>query len=86
MPFFALSNLLTLFSHDMPTLALIQHLFDYLLCRHPLASVYVAAAVRILPFICIHFFNKAILSLSSLVKKRRSDLKKRERRECCTLY
>ncbi|KJA17614.1 hypothetical protein HYPSUDRAFT_70607 [Hypholoma sublateritium FD-334 SS-4] len=45
LPFFALSNLLTLFSHDMPTLPLIQHVFDYLLCRPPVASVYLAAAI-----------------------------------------
>ncbi|KAH6918184.1 rab-GTPase-TBC domain-containing protein [Coprinopsis sp. MPI-PUGE-AT-0042] len=40
LPFYALSNLLTLFSHDMPTLNLIQHVFDYLLCRPPIAVVY----------------------------------------------
>lgn len=45
LPYFALSNLLTLFSHDMPTLPLIQHVFDYLLCRAPIAIVYLAAAV-----------------------------------------
>lgn len=45
LPYYALSNVLTLFSHDMPTLALIQHTFDYLLVRPPVASVYVAAAV-----------------------------------------
>ena len=45
LPYFALSNLLTLFSHDMPTLPLIQHVFDYLLCRHPIIVVYLAAAV-----------------------------------------
>ena len=44
-PYYALSSLLTLFSHDMPTLALIQHTFDYLLVRTPVASVYIAAAV-----------------------------------------
>ncbi|KAM6503150.1 Rab-GTPase-TBC domain containing protein [Amanita muscaria] len=44
LPFCALSNLLTLFSHDMPTLPLIQHVFDYLLCRPPIAVVYLAAA------------------------------------------
>lgn len=43
LPFYALSNLLTLFSHDMPTLNLIQHVFDYLLCRPPIAVVYLAA-------------------------------------------
>jgi TBC1 domain family member 20 len=46
LPFHALSNLLTLFSHDMPTLPLIQHVFDYLLCRPPIAVVYLASAVR----------------------------------------
>ena len=45
MPYHALSNLLTLFSHDMPTLPLIQHTFDYLFVRPPVACVYVAAAV-----------------------------------------
>ncbi|KZT24850.1 hypothetical protein NEOLEDRAFT_1134531 [Neolentinus lepideus HHB14362 ss-1] len=45
LPYFALSNLLTLFAHDIPTLPLIQHVFDYLLTRHPIASVYLAAAV-----------------------------------------
>ncbi|KDR79885.1 hypothetical protein GALMADRAFT_136469 [Galerina marginata CBS 339.88] len=45
LPFYALSNLLTLFAHDMPTLPLIQHVFDYLLCRPPIASVYLAAAI-----------------------------------------
>ncbi|KAF8170766.1 rab-GTPase-TBC domain-containing protein [Pholiota molesta] len=45
LPFYALSNLLTLFSHDMPTLPLIQHVFDYLLCRPPIATVYLATAI-----------------------------------------
>ncbi|KAF5356789.1 hypothetical protein D9756_006763 [Leucocoprinus leucothites] len=45
LPFFALSNLLTLFSHDTPTLPLIQHVFDYLLCRPPIAVVYLATAI-----------------------------------------
>jgi len=45
LPYFALSNLLTLFAHDMPTLPLIQHVFDYLICRHPIAIVYLVAAV-----------------------------------------
>ena len=45
LPFYALSNLLTLFSHDIPTLPLIQHVFDYLLCRPPIATVYLATAV-----------------------------------------
>ncbi|PSR76573.1 hypothetical protein PHLCEN_2v8331 [Hermanssonia centrifuga] len=45
LPYYALSNLLTLFSHDMPTLPLIQHVFDYLLCRPPISVVYLATAV-----------------------------------------
>jgi len=49
MPYYALSNLLTLFSHDMPTLPLIQHTFDYLFVRPPVACVYVSAAVG--PFV-----------------------------------
>ena len=44
-PYYALSNLLTLFSHDMPTLPLIQHTYDYLFVRPPVACVYVAAVV-----------------------------------------
>lgn len=49
-PYYALSNLLTLFSHDMPTLPLIQHTFDYLFVRPPVACVYVTAVVG--PFAC----------------------------------
>ncbi|KAJ2922294.1 hypothetical protein H1R20_g14794, partial [Candolleomyces eurysporus] len=45
LPFFALSNLMTLFSHDMPTLPLIQHVFDYLLCRPPIAIVYLTVTI-----------------------------------------
>ncbi|PFH45294.1 hypothetical protein AMATHDRAFT_9549 [Amanita thiersii Skay4041] len=45
LPFYALPNLLTLFSHDMPTLPLIQHVFDYLLCRPPITVVYLSAAI-----------------------------------------
>ncbi|KAF7370675.1 TBC1 domain member 20 [Mycena sanguinolenta] len=44
-PYYALPNLLTLFSHDMPTLPLIQHVFDYLLCRPPIYVVYLASAI-----------------------------------------
>ena len=50
MPYYALSNLLTLFSHDMPTLPLIQHTFDYLFVRPPVACAYIAAAVGL--FVC----------------------------------
>ncbi|KIK68613.1 hypothetical protein GYMLUDRAFT_54217 [Collybiopsis luxurians FD-317 M1] len=47
LPYFALSHLLTMFSHDVPTLPLIQHIFDYLLARPPIALVYLVAAVII---------------------------------------
>ncbi|EJC99233.1 uncharacterized protein FOMMEDRAFT_170559 [Fomitiporia mediterranea MF3/22] len=47
LPYFALSNLLTLFSHDVPTLPLIQHVFDFLLCRPPIIIVYLVAAVTL---------------------------------------
>ncbi|KAJ8693455.1 GTPase-activating protein gyp8, variant 2 [Pleurotus ostreatus] len=45
LPYYALSNLLTLFAHDMPCLPLIQHVFDYLLCRPPIMVVYLASAI-----------------------------------------
>ncbi|KAF9495133.1 hypothetical protein BDN71DRAFT_1448019 [Pleurotus eryngii] len=45
LPYYALSNLLTLFAHDMPCLSLIQHVFDYLLCRPPIMVVYLASAI-----------------------------------------
>ncbi|KZT07026.1 uncharacterized protein LAESUDRAFT_699397 [Laetiporus sulphureus 93-53] len=45
LPYYALSNLLTLLSHDIPTLPQIQHVFDYLLCRHPIHIVYLVAAL-----------------------------------------
>src|ERR1700674_973204 len=48
-PYHALSNLLTLFSHDVPTLPLIQHLFDWLLSREPVMVVYLCAAVSPFP-------------------------------------
>ncbi|KAL5522985.1 GYP8 [Sanghuangporus sanghuang] len=47
LPYFALSNLLTLFSHDVPTLLLIQHIFDFLLCRPPIAVVYLVASITL---------------------------------------
>lgn len=45
LPYFALSNTLTLLSHDVPTLSLIQHVFDYLLARPPVAILYLEAAI-----------------------------------------
>ncbi|KAH8830296.1 rab-GTPase-TBC domain-containing protein [Flagelloscypha sp. PMI_526] len=45
LPYPLLSSILTLLSHDMPSLPLIQHLFDFLLCREPIMVVYVCAAI-----------------------------------------
>ena len=45
LPYAALPHLLTLFAHATPTLPLVQHIFDYLLVRPPLAIVYLVAAV-----------------------------------------
>ncbi|KAG8216914.1 hypothetical protein J3R82DRAFT_7189 [Butyriboletus roseoflavus] len=45
LPYHALSNLLTLFSHDIPTLPLIQHVWDFLLSREPIAVVWLAGAL-----------------------------------------
>ncbi|KAI0298657.1 rab-GTPase-TBC domain-containing protein [Multifurca ochricompacta] len=45
LPYAALPHLLTLFAHATPSLPLIQHIFDYLLVRPPLAIVYLVAAV-----------------------------------------
>ncbi|TFY64550.1 hypothetical protein EVG20_g5909, partial [Dentipellis fragilis] len=47
LPYPALSHLLTLFAHDVPTLPLAQHIFDYLFARPPIAVVYLAAAVML---------------------------------------
>jgi hypothetical protein len=45
LPYAALPHLLTLLAHATPTLPLIQHIFDYLFVRPPLATVYLVAAV-----------------------------------------
>ncbi|KIJ61536.1 hypothetical protein HYDPIDRAFT_31147 [Hydnomerulius pinastri MD-312] len=45
LPYHALPHLLTLFSHDVPTLPLIQHVWDFLLVREPIAVVWLVAAL-----------------------------------------
>lgn len=47
LPFFALSWLLCLFSHDIDKLEPTQRVFDYLLARNPISVVYLAVAVSI---------------------------------------
>nr|XP_031862305.1 uncharacterized protein CI109_002270 [Kwoniella shandongensis]KAA5529377.1 hypothetical protein CI109_002270 [Kwoniella shandongensis] len=47
LPFFALSWVLTLFSHDCDSLQPIQRMFDFLLARNPISAVYLAAAILI---------------------------------------
>ncbi|CAK9782930.1 hypothetical protein CC85DRAFT_308742 [Cutaneotrichosporon oleaginosum] len=45
LPFFALSWILTLFSHDVDTLAPVQRIFDYLIARNPISAIYLAVAI-----------------------------------------
>ncbi|KAF9235542.1 rab-GTPase-TBC domain-containing protein [Melanogaster broomeanus] len=45
LPYHALPHILTLFSHDVPTLPLIQHIWDFLLSREPIAVVWLVAAL-----------------------------------------
>jgi hypothetical protein len=47
LPFFALSWILTLFSHDVDTLEPIQRMFDFLLSRNPISAIYLAVAILI---------------------------------------
>jgi hypothetical protein len=46
LPFFALSWILCLFSHDIDTLEPVQRMFDFLLARNPVSAIYLAVAVR----------------------------------------
>lgn len=45
LPFFALSWILTLFSHDIDTLPPVQRIFDYLIARNPISAIYLAVAI-----------------------------------------
>ncbi|WVF65676.1 hypothetical protein IAT40_000407 [Kwoniella sp. CBS 6097] len=47
LPFFALSWVLTLFSHDCDNLVPVQRMFDFLLARNPISAVYLAAGILI---------------------------------------
>jgi hypothetical protein len=47
LPFFALSWILTLFSHDVDTLEPIQRMFDFLLSRNPISALYLAVAILV---------------------------------------
>jgi hypothetical protein len=67
LPFHALSNLLTLFSHEVPTLPLIQHVWDFLLCREPLAVVWLAVAVSTLFF--DHCYDAILWQISSFEQR-----------------
>ncbi len=49
MPYFALSWVLTLFSHDINTLKPAQRIFDFLLARNPAYVVYLGVAVSLPP-------------------------------------
>lgn len=47
LPFFALSWILTLFSHDIDTLPPVQRIFDYLIARNPISAIYLAVAILV---------------------------------------
>ncbi|ORY26234.1 rab-GTPase-TBC domain-domain-containing protein [Naematelia encephala] len=47
LPFFALSWILCLFSHDIDTLEPVQRMFDFLLARNPISAIYLAVAILI---------------------------------------
>jgi hypothetical protein len=44
-PYWAISPLMTLYTHDLPTLELAQRVMDWVLCRPPDAVIYLVAAV-----------------------------------------
>ncbi|KDN50220.1 hypothetical protein RSAG8_01556, partial [Rhizoctonia solani AG-8 WAC10335] len=45
LPYWAISPLMTLYTHDLPTLALAQRVMDWILARPPNAVIYLVAAV-----------------------------------------
>ncbi|EIW67119.1 hypothetical protein TREMEDRAFT_34074 [Tremella mesenterica DSM 1558] len=47
LPFFALSWILCLFSHDVDTLEPIQRMFDFVLARNPISAIYLAVAILV---------------------------------------
>ncbi|TXT08726.1 hypothetical protein VHUM_02854 [Vanrija humicola] len=47
LPFFALSWILTLFSHDVDNLEPVQRIFDYLITRNPISAIYLAVAILV---------------------------------------
>ena len=65
-PFFALSWIITWFSHDVRDTSLVKRLFDFFISSHPLMSVYMSVAMMIHPlnrieilgtdcdFACVH--------------------------------
>ncbi|KAG9095783.1 hypothetical protein FS749_009779 [Ceratobasidium sp. UAMH 11750] len=47
LPYWAISPLMTLYTHDLPTLELAQRVMDWILCRPPDAVIYLVAAFTI---------------------------------------
>ncbi len=47
MPYWAISPLMTLYTHDLPTLELAQRVMDWILCRPPDAVIYLVVAVSL---------------------------------------
>lgn len=65
LPFFALSWILCLFSHDVDSLAPVQRMFDYLLSRNPVSAVYLAVAVS-LPCVPCLLERRSTLDIQSV--------------------
>ena len=70
LPYYALPSVLTAFSHDVPTLPLIQHIFDYVLSRPPIVLIYLTAAVRTLCDTCNSFLCFSRSSSAGKMKSR----------------
>ncbi|KAG8688412.1 hypothetical protein FRC08_011448 [Ceratobasidium sp. 394] len=47
LPYWAISPLMTLYTHDLPTLELAQRVMDWILCRPPDAVIYLVATLTI---------------------------------------
>lgn len=54
LPYWAISSLMTLYTHDLPTLALTQRVMDWILCRPPDAVIYLVAAVSLISCLPIY--------------------------------
>jgi len=63
MPFFALSWVLTWFSHDLESVAVVARLFDFLVAHNPVMVCYLVVAVR-LPSVLLSLSSSAAAGTS----------------------